>query len=73
MGRHFHFLGQLQQGNIISVELRDALTLLCVDVKLWGNQRLLHEEFFAIRRGGIPWGQWWIRLDQKRPKTEVNW
>lgn len=54
MGGHFHFLGQLQQGNIIGIELRDALALLCVDVKPWGNQRLLHEEFFAVRRGGIP-------------------
>lgn len=34
---HFHSLRQLQQGNVISVELRDALALLCVDIKPRGN------------------------------------
>lgn len=58
MGGHLHFLGQLQQGDVITIELQDSLMLLGKDVEPRGDHHLLNLEFFAQMGVGIPWEQY---------------
>lgn len=68
MGGHLHFLGQLQQGNVITVELSDPLILLGKDIKPRGDHRLLNTEIFAPLGVRIPWekygGLGWARAPE---------
>lgn len=52
---HLHFLGQLQQGNVVTIEFQDSLLLLGKDVEPRGDHCLLDLEFFAPPGVGIPW------------------
>lgn len=54
VGGHLHSLGQLQQGNVVPIELRDALLPLGNDVKAVGDHHLLYLELFAQVGVGIP-------------------
>lgn len=68
MGRHLHFLCQLQQGNVITVELSDPLILLGKDVKPRGDHHLIYTEVFAPLGLRIPWEQYgrlgWARAPE---------
>lgn len=57
MGGHLHFLGQLQQGDVVPVELPDTLVPLGKDVKVFGDHHLLNLELLAQAGAGIPWEQ----------------
>lgn len=57
MGGHLHFTGQLEQGNVITIELQDSLVLLGIDVELRGDHHLLDLDVFAPLGAGIPWEQ----------------
>lgn len=62
MGGHLHFLGQLQEGNVITIELQDSLMFLGIDIEPRGNHYILNFEVFAQMGLGIPWEQYG-RLD----------